>query len=81
MNDLDIILQLVGSIYQKLQHSIILLLNIQGYYNFHITSFIKPVTLIGFQLFELCACIAPFVPILGRLFSVVSFIAMVIGRW
>ena len=76
MNDLDIILQLVGSIYQKLQHSITLSLNIQGYYNFHII-----LILIGFQLSELCACIAPFVPILGRLFSVVSFIAVVIGRW
>ena len=58
-----------------------LLLNIQGYCNFHITSFIKPVILLGFQLYELCACITPFNPIFGRLCSVVSFVAVGTGRW
>ena len=81
MNDPDTILQFVGSIYQKLPHSITLLLIIQGYYNFHITSFIKPVILLGFQLSELCACITPFNPILGRICSVVLFIAVGNGRW
>ena len=44
-------------------------------------SFIKPVILLGFQLYELCACITPFSPIFGRLWSVVSFSAVGTGRW